>query len=405
MSRTARQPCCLPERRPCVGAPAGALPRKFRTQPATAAEHAEEAAEAAAAAAAREADKRRPVPWGAFLRSSPVWAIIVAHFCFNWGYYTLLAWLPSYFDMALGERAGRGGELEGGASSWPAAGRPAAAAASRRRPRVPSSPAGAALEPGGLALPVPTPTRTPSARRCRRRLPRRAGLNVEKSSLLTLIPYVSMTLMTPLVGPIADGLASKHGWAVTDVRKLCQGISFAGPALCMLALALLTPATPGAGPIGLIVGVMSLAFALGAWSRAGLYCNHQDLSPKYAGALLGERSPAAWRGQGRRPTPPAALPRHWLRRCGEAWLPRPAAARPRALPRPRPPTCPARAARAGLSNTAGALPGVLGVTFAGYLLDQTGSWAHALFYPTAACQLLGLVVYTTFASSQRQAWD
>jgi hypothetical protein len=35
--------------------------------------------------------------------SAPVWAVIVAHFCFNWGYYTLLAWLPSYFEMALGE--------------------------------------------------------------------------------------------------------------------------------------------------------------------------------------------------------------------------------------------------------------------------------------------------------------
>jgi ACS family sodium-dependent inorganic phosphate cotransporter len=114
-----------------------------------------------------------------------------------------------------------------------------------------------------------------------------AGLNVEKSSLLTLIPYVSMTLMTPLVGPIADGLVKK-GWEVTAVRKLSQGISFAGPALCMLSLAVLTPASPGAAPAGLIVAIMSLAFALGAWARAGLYCNHQDLSPKYAAALLGE---------------------------------------------------------------------------------------------------------------------
>lgn len=62
-------------------------------------------------------------------------------------------------------------------------------------------------------------------------------------------------------------------------------------------------------------------------------------------------------------------------------------------------------ARAGLSNTAGALPGVLGVTFAGYLLDKTGSWAHALFFPTAACQLFGLVIYSIFASSKRQGWD
>lgn len=214
---------------------------------------------------------KKPVPWGIFLRSAPVWAVIVAHFCYNWGYYTLLAWLPSYFDMAL-------------------------------------------------------------------------GLNIEKSSLLTLIPYIAMTVMTPFVGPVADGLVSK-GWSVTAVRKLSQGISFAGPAVCMLALAGLTPMTPGEGPILLIVGIMSLAFALGAWARAGLYCNHQDLSPKYAGALL------------------------------------------------------------GLSNTAGALPGVLGVTAAGYLLDKTGSWAWALFFPTAACQLVGLVIYTLFGSSKRQGWE
>ena len=211
------------------------------------------------------------VPWGKFLKSPPVWAVIVAHFCYNWGYYTLLAWLPSYFEMAL-------------------------------------------------------------------------GLNVEKSSLLTLIPYIAMTLMTPFVGPVADGLAAR-GWSVTTVRKLSQGIAFAGPALCMFAMSILTPMTPGAGNTILLVAIMSLAFALGAWARAGLYCNHQDLSPKYAAALL------------------------------------------------------------GLTNTAGALPGVLGVTAAGYLLDATGSWSYALFYPTILCQLFGLVIYSIFASSERQGWD
>jgi hypothetical protein len=64
------------------------------------------------------------------------------------GYYTLLAWLPSYFELSL-------------------------------------------------------------------------GLNVENSSLLTLIPYLAMTAMTPFVGPIADGLVHK-GWSVTNVRKLSQ---------------------------------------------------------------------------------------------------------------------------------------------------------------------------------------
>jgi MFS transporter, ACS family, solute carrier family 17 (sodium-dependent inorganic phosphate cotransporter), other len=59
----------------------------------------------------------------------------------------------------------------------------------------------------------------------------------------------------------------------------------------------------------------------------------------------------------------------------------------------------------GLSNTAGALPGVLGVTTVGFLLDSTNSWATALFYPSAAFQLIGLLVYSIFASSKRQGWD
>ena len=169
---------------------------------------------------------------------------------------------------------------------------------------------------------------------------------MEKSSLLTLIPYLSMTAMTPLVGPVADGLVQR-GWEITNVRKLCQGISFAGPALMMIGCGLLTPekaAVAGPALIPVLVGMLSVSFALGAWARGGLYCNHQDLSPKYASALL------------------------------------------------------------GLSNTAGALPGVLGVTLAGHLLDQTGSWAQALFFPTAVCQVFGLIVYSLFASSKRQNW-
>ena len=90
----------------------------------------------------------KSAPWAEFLRTPAVWAIIVAHFCYNYGYYTLLAWLPSYFELAL-------------------------------------------------------------------------GLPVDSSSLLTLIPYITMVVMTPFVGPVADGLVKK-GWTITRVRKLAQ---------------------------------------------------------------------------------------------------------------------------------------------------------------------------------------
>jgi hypothetical protein len=261
-----------------------------------------------------------PVPWGAFLTSWPVAAVTIAHFCYNWGYYTLLAWLPSFFELAL-------------------------------------------------------------------------GLNVQESSFLTLIPYVAMVLMTPVVGPVADGLI-KRGWSLTAVRKLAQGIAFVGPAACMVACAFLTPVTPAAASApqtAALVALLSLGFALGAWSRAGLYCNHQDLSPKYASALLGITVSSCWiLGSGSRVPPLFTIAVHHLDQPLNLNLnlnqSPPTAANPQ-------------------QNTAGALPGVLGVTSAGYLLDATGSWALALFLPTAACQLFGAVFYSIFASSERQPWS
>jgi ACS family sodium-dependent inorganic phosphate cotransporter len=42
------------------------------------------------------------VPWRLIFSKVPVWAIIVGHFCGNWGLYVLLSWLPSYFSSQLG---------------------------------------------------------------------------------------------------------------------------------------------------------------------------------------------------------------------------------------------------------------------------------------------------------------
>lgn len=46
-------------------------------------------------------EERKGVPWRLILSKKEVWAIIVAHFCNNWGLYVLLAWLPSYFSSQL----------------------------------------------------------------------------------------------------------------------------------------------------------------------------------------------------------------------------------------------------------------------------------------------------------------
>jgi MFS transporter, ACS family, solute carrier family 17 (sodium-dependent inorganic phosphate cotransporter), other len=42
------------------------------------------------------------IPWRLLLSKAPIWAIIINHFCVNWGNYVILSWLPTYVVMALG---------------------------------------------------------------------------------------------------------------------------------------------------------------------------------------------------------------------------------------------------------------------------------------------------------------
>jgi ACS family sodium-dependent inorganic phosphate cotransporter len=55
----------------------------------------------------------------------------------------------------------------------------------------------------------------------------------------------------------------------------------------------------------------------------------------------------------------------------------------------------------GLSNSAGTLPGIIGVTVTGWLIDRTGSY-NAPFFLTAAVGLVGVVVYLVYASGVRE---
>eukprot|EP00963_Diacronema_lutheri_P002341 scaffold155_cov347-Pavlova_lutheri.AAC.20 len=214
----------------------------------------------------------KEVPWKQIATCVPFFATIAAHFCYNYGYFTLLAWLPSYFEDAL-------------------------------------------------------------------------GLDVRGAGWLTLIPYLAMCLMTPFVGPVADGLVAR-GHSITRVRKVAQCVAFLGPCLALGVICALTTTvgTASNGVAGAVVTLLSCAFALGTWSRAGLYCNHQDLSPRYASILL------------------------------------------------------------GISNAVGAVPGLVGVSIAGLVYDKTHFWEWSLFYPTMIFQAVGAVLFVCFASGERQSW-
>lgn len=50
-------------------------------------------------------------PWKAMMTSKPVWAIIVAHFAENWGFYTLLTGMPTFMKDVMGYKLDQAGFL------------------------------------------------------------------------------------------------------------------------------------------------------------------------------------------------------------------------------------------------------------------------------------------------------
>ncbi|KAG6557162.1 hypothetical protein Mapa_001089 [Marchantia paleacea] len=47
-------------------------------------------------------DPLAKIPWGLILSKAPVWALIICHFCHNWGTFILLTWMPTYYNQVLG---------------------------------------------------------------------------------------------------------------------------------------------------------------------------------------------------------------------------------------------------------------------------------------------------------------
>lgn len=157
------------------------------------------------------------------------------------------------------------------------------------------------------------------------------GCDILRSGIFSVLPWLTMAVSANVGGWLADGLVAR-GHSVTFVRKLMQTLGFLGPAVCLSCLSHVN-SLPGA------VACMMGAQGFDAFSQSGLYSNHQDIGPRYAGVLL------------------------------------------------------------GLSNTAGVLAGVLGSLATGYIL-QHGSWAD-VWRVAVALYLFGTVVWNAAATGER----
>lgn len=86
--------------------------------------------------------------------------------------------------------------------------------------------------------------------------------------------------------------------------------------------------------------LLSIGFGLGAWVRTGLFCGHQDISPKYASIML------------------------------------------------------------GTTNTLAAVASTLSTFFTGYFFSITGgNWALSLFLPIAFFQVVSTLIFMMWDST------
>jgi len=205
-----------------------------------------------------------------------IWAVIVNHFCNNWGFYILLTWLPTY----LKDR----------------------------------------------------------------------HFDLSQSSWLSVLPFLTMFFVAAGGGRLADMIIQSQkrnalninsetevdtaSNTVTMVRKAFGALGFSIPAAC-LVLINFTDNTV------IIVALLVAAVGCSGLGISGYGVNHLDLSPKYAGLLL------------------------------------------------------------GLSNTAATIPGIVGVSLTGFILDH-GSWT-IVFYLASAIYMFGVVFWLLFATGKRQS--
>ncbi|MBA0714940.1 hypothetical protein Golax_013879 [Gossypium laxum] len=196
------------------------------------------------------------IPWRLILSKAPVWALIISHFCHNWGTFILLTWMPTYYNQILAL-------AYVSEETWHLSSALIALLGMRHEVCMAHS-SGA----GCIAV---------------------LKFNLTESGLLCVLPWLTMAAFANIGGWIADTLVSR-GLSITAVRKarissslileIMQSIGFLGPAFFLTQLRYVrTPA----------MAVLCMACSQGsdAFSQSGLYSNHQDIGPRYAGVLLG----------------------------------------------------------------------------------------------------------------------
>ncbi|XP_039482453.1 putative inorganic phosphate cotransporter isoform X1 [Drosophila santomea] len=107
-------------------------------------------------------------------------------------------------------------------------------------------------------------------------------LDVKSNAFLSSLPYFVMGLLCFVVSPISDLLINRGTISITTARKLFNSIGQWGPMACLIGLGYMT-----AEEKTWAILLLTLAVGINAGCVCGYLINHIDLSPNFAGPMMG----------------------------------------------------------------------------------------------------------------------
>lgn len=113
--------------------------------------------------------------------------------------------------------------------------------------------------------------------------------DIKEDGMLSSLPYLAMFMLQIPVTFIADFLNKRQITTLTMSRKIWNTVSMWGGAVGLIILGFIEDAH-------LTIIVYVFIVAIGCSSNAGFNINHMDLSPNYAGLLMGITNTAAASG-------------------------------------------------------------------------------------------------------------
>ncbi|XP_035828102.1 sialin [Aplysia californica] len=165
--------------------------------------------------------------------------------------------------------------------------------------------------------------------------------DMKQNGLLSALPYAGSWIIGPVAGLVADIIRRRHILSTVCTRKVFNTLGCLIPATTLILV----------GYVGcnhvLVVVCLTLSVSLASFNGGGFSVNHLDLSPRFAGILL------------------------------------------------------------GLTNTVATIPGFVSPALVGYLTDgnETRAQWQIVFYVAASIYALGALIFALLARGVEQPWS